>query len=152
MRLCQISGESDDEHCVMCETLVALLRLLKSPAAFNNVTLRHYLFCILQVLAGRPPTLCGVPRDETLIKGHTEICNELKNFFAAIVNQSKPPEESLDALMLPYDGSVPETNTVMLPYDGSVPETNTVMLPYDGSVPERNTEPNIISVGMCELD
>ncbi|GJY56590.1 transcription initiation factor TFIID subunit 2 isoform X2, partial [Tanacetum coccineum] len=111
MRLCQISGDSDDEHCVMRETLVALLRLLESPAAFNNVTLRHYLFCILQVLAGRPPTLCGVPRDETLIKGHTEICNELKNFFAAIVNQSKPPEESLDVLMLPYDGSVPETNS-----------------------------------------
>ncbi|KAI3673284.1 hypothetical protein L6452_39401 [Arctium lappa] len=109
MRLCQISGGSDDDHGVVRETLVALLRLLESPAAFNNVTLRHYLFCILQVLAGRPPTLCGVPRDETLIKGHTEICNELKNFFAAIVNQSKPMDPSLDTLMLPYDGSVPET-------------------------------------------
>ncbi|XP_024961365.1 transcription initiation factor TFIID subunit 2 isoform X3 [Cynara cardunculus var. scolymus] len=116
MRLCQVSGGSDDDHGVVRETLVALLRLLESPAAFNNVTLRHYLFCILQVLAGRlqllyfrPPTLCGVPRDETLIKGHTEICNELKNFFAAIVNQSKPMDPSSDTLMLPYDGSVPET-------------------------------------------
>lgn len=45
-----------------------------------------------------------------MIKGHTEICNELKNFFAAIVNQSKPPEPSLDTPMLPYDESVPETN------------------------------------------
>ncbi|KAI3820951.1 hypothetical protein L1987_08506 [Smallanthus sonchifolius] len=111
MRLCQISGDSDDDHGVMRGTLVALLRLLESPAAFNNVTLRHYLFCILQVLAGRPPTLCGVPRDETLIKGHTEIYNELKNFFAAIVNQSKPPESSLDGLMLPHDGPETETNT-----------------------------------------
>ncbi|XP_071704745.1 transcription initiation factor TFIID subunit 2 isoform X2 [Rutidosis leptorrhynchoides] len=107
MRLCQINGDSDDDHGVVRETLVALLRLLESPAAFNNVTLRHYLFCILQVLAGRPPTLCGVPRDETLIKGHVEICNELKNFFAAIVNQSKPS----DTLMLSYDVPVPEINT-----------------------------------------
>lgn len=53
MRLCQISGDADDDHGVMRGTLVALLRLLESPAAFNNVTLRHYLFCILQVLAGR---------------------------------------------------------------------------------------------------
>lgn len=111
MRLCQINGDSDDDHGVVRDTLVALLRLLESPAAFNNVTLRHYLFCILQVLAGRPPTLCGVPRDETLIKGHVEICNELKNFFAAIVNQSKPSEPSLDTLMLPYDVPVPEINT-----------------------------------------
>ncbi|KVH88636.1 hypothetical protein Ccrd_026234, partial [Cynara cardunculus var. scolymus] len=84
-----VSGGSDDDHGVVRETLVALLRLLESPAAFNNVTLRHYLFCILQ--------------------GHTEICNELKNFFAAIVNQSKPMDPSSDTLMLPYDGSVPET-------------------------------------------
>ncbi|KAL8244208.1 hypothetical protein R6Q59_010466 [Mikania micrantha] len=110
MRLCQISGDFDDDHGVMRGTLVALLRLLESPAAFNNVTLRHYIFCILQVLAGRPPTLCGVPRDEAMIKGHTEIYSELKNFFAAIVNQSKPPEPSLDALMLPYDGPASGTN------------------------------------------
>ncbi|KAK1407423.1 hypothetical protein QVD17_39039 [Tagetes erecta] len=116
MRLCQISGDADDDHGVMRGTLVALLRLLESPAAFNNVTLRHYIFCILQVLAGRPPTLCGVPRDS--IKGHTELYNELKIFFAAIVNQPKPPDSSLDPLMLPYD--IPETGT--------------------------NTEPNIIPV------
>ncbi|XP_023767064.1 transcription initiation factor TFIID subunit 2 isoform X2 [Lactuca sativa] len=126
MRLCQISGDSDsdDDHGVVRETLVALLRLLESPSAFNNVTLRHYLFCILQVLAGRPPTLCGVPRDETLIKGHTEICNELKNFFAAIVNQSKPPpEHSLDTLTPPDDGfvSVPETTAEPIPDNDGIP-------------------------------
>ncbi|GJW11473.1 dehydroascorbate reductase 2 [Tanacetum coccineum] len=64
--------------------------------------------------SGRPPTLCGVPRDETLIKGDTEICNELKNFFAAIVNQSKPPEESLDCpqMLSIWERSVPKQNTV----------------------------------------
>ncbi|XP_076922819.1 transcription initiation factor TFIID subunit 2-like isoform X2 [Bidens hawaiensis] len=124
MRLCQINGDSDDDHGIMRGTLVALLRLLESPAAFNNVTLRHYIFCILQVLAGRPPTLCGVPRDETMIKGHMEICNELKNFFAAIVNQSnsKPPESSPDALMLPYDGpdTEPKTNPNIVPATDNV--------------------------------
>nr|XP_043639967.1 transcription initiation factor TFIID subunit 2 isoform X1 [Erigeron canadensis] len=104
MRLCQISGDSDDDHGVVRETLVALLRLLESPAAFNNVTLRHYLFSILQVLAGRPPTLCGVRRDETMVKSHTEYCNKLRSFFVDIVNQSKPSEPSFDTLM--HDGLV----------------------------------------------
>lgn len=53
MRLCQISADYEDDVAVVRGTLVALLRLLESPAAFNNVTLRHYLFCILQVLAKR---------------------------------------------------------------------------------------------------
>lgn len=144
MRLCQISGDSDsdDDHGVVRETLVTLLRLLESPAAFNNVTLRHYLFCILQVLAGRPPTLCGVPRDETLIKGHTEICNELKNFFAAIVNQSKPPEHSLDTLILPDDGS------------GSVPETTNIendgVPPTEFAIPDPPKEENVIILDSSE--
>ncbi|GAB2281392.1 hypothetical protein Dimus_015988, partial [Dionaea muscipula] len=52
-RLCQIRTRlgSDDE--VKSQTLVALLRLLEGPAAFCNVSLRHHIFCILQVLAGR---------------------------------------------------------------------------------------------------
>ncbi|KAF5806616.1 putative peptidase M1, membrane alanine aminopeptidase, aminopeptidase N-like protein [Helianthus annuus] len=137
MRLCQISGDADDDHGVMQGTLVALLRLLESPVAFNNVTLRHYLFCILQVLAGRPPTLCGVPRDETVIKGHTEICNELKNFFAAIVNQSKPAEPSLDALMLPCDEPANETNT----------ETNIVSI-----TDNERTQPQDITLTLTEPD
>ncbi|XP_059641046.1 transcription initiation factor TFIID subunit 2 isoform X5 [Cornus florida] len=52
MRLCQIRSRSDPDNDVKGETLVALLRLLESPMAFNNVILRHYMFCILQVLAG----------------------------------------------------------------------------------------------------
>lgn len=53
VRLCQLRGGSDTDNTIKSETLVALLRLLESPIAFNNVNLRHYLFCILQVLAGR---------------------------------------------------------------------------------------------------
>ncbi|WOG82214.1 hypothetical protein DCAR_0101376 [Daucus carota subsp. sativus] len=90
VRLCQLAGSAHDNP-IKTETLVALLCLLECPVAFNNVNLRHYLFCILQVLAGRPPTLSGVPRDETLRMGHAETCTELKNIFAALVKHSKPP-------------------------------------------------------------
>ncbi|KAK3020055.1 hypothetical protein RJ639_002770 [Escallonia herrerae] len=106
LRLCQIRGGSGSDHDVKSETLVALLRLLESPVAFNNVILRHYLFCIMQVLARRPPTLFGVPRDESLRMGHAETCTELKNIFAALVKQSKAPEAPLDAFNLPYGGVV----------------------------------------------
>ncbi|XP_016506800.1 transcription initiation factor TFIID subunit 2 isoform X1 [Nicotiana tabacum] len=98
MRLCQIRNESDSDSDVKGETLVALLRLLESPTSFNNVILRHYLFCILQVLARRAPTLYGVPRDGSLRMGHAETCSELKKFFAALVKQSKPSEPSLENL------------------------------------------------------
>lgn len=105
LRLCQMRNGSNPDTDVKTETLVALLRLLESPVSFNNVILRHYLFCILQVLAGRVPTLYGVPRDETLRMGHAETCSELKNIFAALVKQSKPPEPSEGAVNLAHDGS-----------------------------------------------
>ncbi|KAG5536294.1 hypothetical protein RHGRI_023916 [Rhododendron griersonianum] len=99
-RLCQIRSGSDLVDDVKSDTLVSLLRLLESSMAFNNVVLRHYLFCILQVLAGRPPTLYGVPRDETLLLG-AETFSELKKMFAFfIVNQSKSPEHPIDATHL----------------------------------------------------
>ncbi|XP_073144552.1 transcription initiation factor TFIID subunit 2 isoform X2 [Henckelia pumila] len=94
LRLCQMTGQSDCDKDVKSETLVAFLRLLESPVAFNNIILRHYIFCILQVLAGRAPTLYGVPRDETLRMGHTKTSNELKNIFAALIKQSIPTEPS----------------------------------------------------------
>ncbi|CAK9147807.1 unnamed protein product [Ilex paraguariensis] len=53
MRLCQIGSKLDPGSDINGECLVALLRLLESPMAFNNVILRHYLFCMLQVIAGR---------------------------------------------------------------------------------------------------
>ncbi|KAK4735960.1 hypothetical protein R3W88_010221 [Solanum pinnatisectum] len=98
MRLCQIRNESDFDSDVKGETLVSLLRLLESSISFNNVILRHYLFCILQVLARRAPTLYGVPKDETLRMGHAAFCSNLKNIFADLVKQSKPPECPLENL------------------------------------------------------
>ena len=53
MRICQIKGGSDSNHEVDTVTLVALLNLLESRISFNNVFLRHHLFGILQILAGR---------------------------------------------------------------------------------------------------
>lgn len=53
MRLCQIKGGSESDNDIKSSTLVALLRLLESRIAFNNVFLRHHLFCILRILAGR---------------------------------------------------------------------------------------------------
>lgn len=65
MQLCQIQSKSGCESLVSCATLVALLRLLASKKAFNNVFFRHYLFCILQIIAGRSPTLHGFTNAET---------------------------------------------------------------------------------------
>lgn len=110
LRLCQMQNPSDPGNDVKSETLVAMLRFLESPLAFNNVILRHYIFCILQVLAGRAPTLYGVPRDETLRMGHAKTSSELKNIFAALVKQSNPPEPCSDALELPGDILVPEVS------------------------------------------
>lgn len=53
LRISQMIRRSDGDNYLKSDTLIALLRLLESPLAFNNVTLRHYIFCILQVLANR---------------------------------------------------------------------------------------------------
>ncbi|KAB2072837.1 hypothetical protein ES319_A07G044500v1 [Gossypium barbadense] len=92
MRLCQIQGGSISSEDIKATTLVALLHLLESRIAFNNVFLRHYLFCILQVLAGRSPTLYGVPKEKLPCMGNVEICNEQKNNFGAPVNEIRPPQ------------------------------------------------------------
>ncbi|KAH6806140.1 TBP-associated factor 2 [Perilla frutescens var. frutescens] len=110
LRISQMTSQSNSDHDVKSDTLVALLRLLESPLAFNNIILRHYIFCILQVLAKRTPTLYGVPRDETLRMGHTKTCSELKNIFAALIKQSKTPEPS-SASDMPHNLLVPEVYT-----------------------------------------
>lgn len=53
MRLCQISGGSNSNDNIKSHVLESLLRLLDGHIAFNNVFLRHHLFCIIQILAGR---------------------------------------------------------------------------------------------------
>ncbi|PKA47148.1 hypothetical protein AXF42_Ash017093 [Apostasia shenzhenica] len=59
MQLCQINAESGTGNVICYPTLIAILRMLASKKAFNNVFLRHYLFCILQVVAGRLGAACA---------------------------------------------------------------------------------------------
>ncbi|XP_008244038.1 PREDICTED: transcription initiation factor TFIID subunit 2 [Prunus mume] len=98
MRLCQIRGGSDFNDNIRSQTLVALLCLLEGRMAFNNIFLRHHLFCILQILAGRAPTLYGVPRDHKPFHlGAAESFHEQKNIFATFIPESKflePPSEA----------------------------------------------------------
>ncbi|RZC43925.1 hypothetical protein C5167_036868 [Papaver somniferum] len=49
MRLCQLRLASESEDDIKGPTLLALLCMLESRKAFNNVFLRHHLFCILQL-------------------------------------------------------------------------------------------------------
>ena len=53
MRLIQISGGFGSNDNIKSDTLMSLLRLLDSSIAFNNIFLRHHIFCIIQILAGR---------------------------------------------------------------------------------------------------
>ncbi|KAM1377830.1 hypothetical protein FF1_039286 [Malus domestica] len=112
MRLCQIRGGSDLTDNIRSETLVALLRLLEGQMAFNNIFLRHHLFCILQILAGRPPTLYGVPRDHKPFHlGDAESFQEQKNIFAAFIPESKYVEPPSEAPNLSHDDlTAPETS------------------------------------------
>ncbi|XP_019093344.1 PREDICTED: transcription initiation factor TFIID subunit 2, partial [Camelina sativa] len=82
MRLCQIAVGYDSEDCVDTVSLLDLLHLFKSHVVFNNEFLGHYLFCIFQILAGRPPTLFGVPKEKPLQLVDVEACIEPKNVFS----------------------------------------------------------------------
>ncbi|XP_051187507.1 transcription initiation factor TFIID subunit 2 [Lolium perenne] len=62
LRICQANIESNLTDQIKLPTLVGLLHLLGSKKSYNNVLLRHNVFCILQIAAGRPPTLYGVPK------------------------------------------------------------------------------------------
>lgn len=53
MRLCQLAVGGDSDDYVGVVSLLDLLHFFKSPVVFNNEFLRHHLFCIFQVLAGR---------------------------------------------------------------------------------------------------
>lgn len=93
MRLCQMRGATDSADDIQSiATLLALLRMLEGRLAFNNVLLRHYLFCILQIFAGRSPTLYGVPRDKTFHTGDPEACNEQEIIVPCFTTEAKPLE------------------------------------------------------------
>lgn len=92
MKLCQMRDGLNSNDEITSQTLVSLLSLLEGRMAFNNVFLRHYLFCILQILAKRPPTLHGIPRESrTLHMSLTGASNYQRNLFV-IDSDSKPLE------------------------------------------------------------
>ncbi|XP_077241077.1 TBP-associated factor 2 isoform X2 [Tasmannia lanceolata] len=93
MHMCQIRHESFSD--IQSLTLVALLRLLESRKAFNNVFLRHHLFCILQILAGRPPTLYGVPRVQIQPVVDAEPSTDEKIKSAPLKLRISMPQEAL---------------------------------------------------------
>ncbi|CAN6465987.1 unnamed protein product [Victoria cruziana] len=76
LRMCQSICAFGSCDAVKSSTLIGLLRHLASLKAFNNVFLRHQLFCILHTLAGRPPTLYGVPRIVVNTMLDPESCSE----------------------------------------------------------------------------
>ncbi|KAH1118114.1 hypothetical protein AAZX31_17G117900 [Glycine max] len=90
MRLCQMRDGLNSNDEITSQTLVSMLNLLEGRIAFNNAFLRHYLFCILQILARRHPTLHGIPRENRMLHmSLTEASNYQKNMLA-LDSESKP--------------------------------------------------------------
>ncbi|WVZ64918.1 hypothetical protein U9M48_014365 [Paspalum notatum var. saurae] len=91
LRICQASIDAHTSCQINLTTLIGLLHLLAGTKAYNNVFLRHYVFCILQVSAGRSPTLFGVPKvvtpKDTSSDQHTKA-------DSSILQPSKPQEPS----------------------------------------------------------
>ncbi|KAK1287753.1 hypothetical protein QJS10_CPB19g01579 [Acorus calamus] len=90
MHLCQVRRECESGTVIGSHMLVMLLHLLASRMAFNNVLLRHYLFCILQIAAQRPPTLYGVPRSEVHHMENAEVFAGKINSSPIIADQVNP--------------------------------------------------------------
>lgn len=82
MQFCQRNVESEVGSNVSCTTLIVLLRQLTNRNALKNVLLRHYLFSILQIVAGRSPTLYGVSRDQLASVKTSETCSDQQNMTA----------------------------------------------------------------------
>ncbi|OMO83069.1 hypothetical protein COLO4_22716 [Corchorus olitorius] len=168
MRLCQIPGASGYNDDIKAITLLGLLQLLESRTAFNNVFLRHYLFCILQVLARRSPnvlapviffrapTLYGVPKEKLVPMGGFEICNEHKNNFAALIAEIKPPEPPMEDANILHDyvtiAEAPKEveNTNFLHGNIAIPEApkevdNAILLNDNLAIPEAPKEVDTVS-------
>nr|XP_010932628.1 transcription initiation factor TFIID subunit 2 [Elaeis guineensis] len=132
MHLCQVNVESQIDSDIACPTLVALLHLLASRKAFNNVFLRHHLFCILQVVVGRSPTLYGVPKINVHPVVAAETCTEQLSRPAPLkLKISKPQEPLRDTNpphALPIAESAKDADPVsnVLPFAETAKEADTV--------------------------
>lgn len=98
LRLCQIRCESEVEDEIKESTLMHLLHLLESRKSFCNILLRHHLFCLFQVIAGRPPTLYGIPRTHVRPPEETEtVRGQITEAAFMNLEISIPPEPPGDA-------------------------------------------------------
>ncbi|KAL8140263.1 hypothetical protein V2J09_006284 [Rumex salicifolius] len=146
-RLCQIRADYGHNDEINSQTLVALLRLLESYAAFCNVFLRHHLFCTLQVLAGRRPTLYGFPRDQTRQMSFAQICSEQRNNFTALFNQVKPLENSMENHNHLFVGPGPteaeepkEAQNICNVLEPSIPVAITTETKHDGLISAKEAD------------
>ncbi|KAG1358724.1 putative transcription initiation factor TFIID subunit 2 [Cocos nucifera] len=132
MHLCQVNVESQIDSDIACPTLVALLHLLASRKAFNNVFLRQHLFCILQVVVGRSPTLYGVPKVIVHPEVAAETCTEQRTRPAPLkLKISRPQEPLMDTSLpdaLPIAESAEDANPVsnVLPIAETAKEADAV--------------------------
>lgn len=119
---------------------------------FTTASSVYLIVELKPLLVFRPPTLFGVPRDESMRMGHAETCLELKNIFAALVKQSRPPPElPLDTVNVPYDHAevleeAPrEANTVPNIHEQTQPEID---LPHGGCplIPEDPIQADTLSI------
>ncbi|KAK6921119.1 hypothetical protein RJ641_014797, partial [Dillenia turbinata] len=150
MRLCQMKDGSESDITVKSSTLVSLLCLLESRLAYNNIVLRHHLFCILQILAGRcvsplvfgtriwkivntpfscillvfftPPTLYGVPRVHKPEISIPEIPSAPKDNFVPLAAEPSVPNDNF--VDLAAEPSSPKENFVTFAAEPSVPKDN----------------------------
>ncbi|KAM6593682.1 hypothetical protein CsatA_001385 [Cannabis sativa] len=129
MRLCQIRVGSNSNDDIRSHTLVNMLHLLEGRISFNNIFLRHHLFCILQILGGRPPTLYGVPRDHRPFHmGDVEAWHEQKNMFSSFLPEIKLPSEPQNLPHNTFESSKDGLSVVEAPNDG----LSVVEAPKDG--------------------
>ncbi|XP_078444171.1 TBP-associated factor 2 isoform X2 [Wolffia australiana] len=131
--LCEANAEPE---AVDAATLVALLRLIRSQKAYNNIYLRNHLFSMLQALAGRPPTLYGRARgrmqtmQEHLLTGVEEGKRKMITSFLNLKEERPPPPPPPP----PQPLQPPPPQPLPMPLQPSVPQPQ--QMPLQPPVPQ----------------
>ncbi|KAG2643363.1 hypothetical protein PVAP13_2KG296800 [Panicum virgatum] len=117
LRLCQASTVPQFNDQISLTTLIGLLHLLAGAKAYNNVFLRHHVFCILQVAAGRSPTLFGVPKVVTPPLVVQDICSDHHTKADSSIPQPSRPQEPSSSTpsvheVLPTSGPTKDADTI----------------------------------------
>ncbi|KAL6600790.1 hypothetical protein ACP70R_045075 [Stipagrostis hirtigluma subsp. patula] len=93
LRICQANIDRHLNDQIKLPTLVGLLQLLAGKKAYDNVFLRHNVFCILQIVAGRSPTLYGVPKVVIPPPVVQDVCSEQHTKDDSPIPQPSRPQE-----------------------------------------------------------